>query len=104
MKLIDAHDIEYEHICGEFRVSEEKINAMPTVCDIEDIKTEIKDARLNQINDETEKAVNYGLNTALEIIDKHIGTEMKGEESEFRRQMRLSRGESCYLDQGITQC
>ena len=25
-------------------------------------------------------------------------------ESEFRRQMRLSRGESCYLDQGITQC
>ena len=33
MKLIDAHDIEYEHICGEFRVSEEKINAMPTVFD-----------------------------------------------------------------------
>ena len=31
MRLIDAHDIEYEHICGEFRVSEEKINAMPTI-------------------------------------------------------------------------
>lgn len=31
MRLIDAHDIEYEHICGEFRVSEEKINTMPTI-------------------------------------------------------------------------
>ena len=31
MRLIDAHDIEYEHICGEFRVSEEKINAMSTI-------------------------------------------------------------------------
>ena len=38
---------------------------------IEDIKTEIEDARFNQINDKTEKAVNYGLNTALAIIDKH---------------------------------
>lgn len=36
MRLIDAHDIEYEHICGEFRVSEEKINAMPTIFEISD--------------------------------------------------------------------
>ena len=42
MRLIDAHDIEYEHICGEFRVSEEKINAMPTVCDIEQIRAEVE--------------------------------------------------------------
>ena len=41
---------------------------------IEDIKAEIKDARFNQINDETEKAVNYALNTALAIIDKHTNT------------------------------
>lgn len=39
MRLIDAHDIEYEHICGEFRVSEEKINAMPTIFEISDNAT-----------------------------------------------------------------
>ena len=39
MRLIDAHDIEYEHICGEFRVSEEKINAMPTIFEIPDNAT-----------------------------------------------------------------
>ena len=39
MRLIDAHDIEYEHICGEFRVSEEKINAMPTIFKIPDNAT-----------------------------------------------------------------
>jgi len=38
---------------------------------LDKIRDEIKDARLNQINDETEKAVNYGLNTALEIIEKY---------------------------------
>ena len=47
---------------------------------IEDIKAEIKDARFNQINDETEKAVNYGLNTALAIIDKHTKAESEGKE------------------------
>ena len=36
MRLIDAHDIEYEHIYGEFRVSEEKINAMPTIFETSD--------------------------------------------------------------------
>ena len=34
MRLIDADNIEYEHIRGEFRVSEEKINAMPTIFEI----------------------------------------------------------------------
>jgi len=63
MRLIDAHDIEYEHICGEFRVSEEKINAMPTVCDIDAIKADIEAARYGLIND--------GLDVALRIIDKH---------------------------------
>ena len=47
--------------------------AIKSIITIEVIKKEIKDARLNQINDETEKAVNYGLNTALEIIDKYKG-------------------------------
>lgn len=55
--------------------SEESHTAMMMAIDalnnIEVIKKEIKDARLNQINDETEKAVNYGLNTALAIIDKY---------------------------------
>ena len=47
--------------------------AIKSIIAIEAIKKEIKDARLYQINDETEKAVNYGLNTALEIIDRHCG-------------------------------
>lgn len=69
MRLIDAHDIEYEHICGEFRVSEEKINAMPTVCDIEQIRAEIErlhyHPKLDFIkNDDVVKM-------ALEIIDKY---------------------------------
>lgn len=48
MRLIDAHDIEYEHICGEFRVSEEKINAMPTVCNTEQILNQIREEIINE--------------------------------------------------------
>ena len=70
MKLIDAHDIEYEHICGEFRVSEEKINAMPTVCDIKQIKEEIEreaDYQDAYVNADVAK----GMYLALEIFNKY---------------------------------
>ena len=70
MRLIDAHDIEYEHICGEFRVSEEKINAMPTICDIDAIRAEIKDAYDDNRAYEQDD-VAYGLKVALDIIKEH---------------------------------
>ena len=66
---------EYEFYKGMFKDNAQKCpnykRGMIPMSTIEDIKAEIKDARLNQINDETEKAVNYGLYTALAIIDKH---------------------------------
>lgn len=47
MRLIDAHDIEYEHICGEFRVSEEKINAMPTIFGVSNSPKNGKEVLIN---------------------------------------------------------
>ena len=75
MRLIDADYVteKLNEINGTAELDKafEVVENAPTVCDIEQIRDEIKDARLNQINDETEKAVNYGLNTALEIIEKY---------------------------------
>ena len=45
-------------------VTDEDIDYMPTVCDIEDIKAEIEASRYGLVND--------GLDLALKIIDKHI--------------------------------
>jgi len=93
MRLIDAHDIEYEHICGEFRVSEEKINAMPTVCDIEQISSarynngfydgkKVMEERIEQIRAEIveykdDKIIhaerNEMIDIVLEIIDRYKG-------------------------------
>ena len=72
MRLIDAHDIEYEHICGEFRVSEEKINAMPTACDIDAIRTEIEQLTDDKWHvDEFEDGYNTAMKQAIDIIDKY---------------------------------
>jgi len=74
MKVVDVEGlIDKLTYMGYFDENDElkEMIDMFTVCDIEQIRDEIKDARLNQINDETEKAVNYGLNTALEIIEKY---------------------------------
>ena len=115
MRLIDADELK-KHIrrCDDSAtratfdyVHEDDIDDMPTVCDIEQIRAEIEAIEINGQVDEHTMFIRTGeqiKNMALRIIDKCIGAEMKGEESEFKRQMRLSRGESCYIDQGITQC
>ena len=73
MRLIDADELK-KHIrrCDDSAtratfdyVHEDDIDDMPTVCDIEQIRADIKAARYGLIND--------GLDVALRIIDKHMG-------------------------------
>ena len=53
-------------------VTEEDIDYMPTVCDIEQIRTEIDKARFIDKNTKTCKnALASGLEAALQIIDKY---------------------------------
>lgn len=62
MRLIDAHDIEYEYIYGEFRVSENKINAMPTI-----MKTNCEECY--ELDKET---INNAVMVTLDAIRKKI--------------------------------
>lgn len=66
MRLIDADAIEYEHIKGEFRVSEETINGMPTVCNIDAIRAEIEQYKcIDYVDDK------LTVDEVLQIIDKY---------------------------------
>ena len=122
MKLIiDIPDKDYEKLKDghiPFSILDVIQNGTPipdnaTVCDIEQIMQEIEDLIVNTFDDGFYIKTAYyvkinsftsGLKTALQIIDKYKAESDDKKESEFRRQMRLSRGASCYLDQGITQC
>ena len=81
MRLIDADAIEYEHIKGEFRVSEETINGMPTVCDIEQIRDEIE-READHYDAYVNADIAKGLYYAGEIMDKYINGGMSPEVKE----------------------
>ena len=77
-------------------IEQEHINKL-----LEDIKSEINEKLQEPEYQHEGEDWQSGLIMAETIIDKHTNQK---EESNFEHKCRVSMTESCFLDQGITQC